>query len=447
MWWDMTAVPLPAILASVALGANLAAVICATAYQPGAVMSAFNEAFYLAMYSDVAAAVRAGTYSSGLDHFRRSGGAEGRWGSDTLSYNEVSYLAANPDVAAAVRAGQYRSGYDHYIASGQAEGRLASPYGSFDANYYKAENPDVAATTTTQVGLTQHFLNYGAFEGRASSAFVFNESGYLAKNPDVAAAVFSGAIPSALAHYNAFGRAEGRKASGDAFDEVGYLQRNPDVARAIQQGYLSSGEQHYALYGGRTATYIGRSIDGSAAATGYSLFGAAGDDTLTGGGGNDTLWGGVGNDVLAGGAGNDSIDGGAGADVINGGAGNDTIKGGVGADTLMGGAGADAFVYSSTGELGDTILDFQSGVDKIDVTGIFSGLVGVFQSGTSISGANSDLGYRATQTLMSVSYGTSNGASQAIVQFSSSVSGSSYPTGSITLTGVSSLAAADFVYR
>ncbi len=39
------------------------------------------------------------------------------------SFDESAYLDANPDVAAAVAAGQWASGFDHYEATGQAEGR------------------------------------------------------------------------------------------------------------------------------------------------------------------------------------------------------------------------------------------------------------------------------------------------------------------------------------
>lgn len=42
-------------------------------------------------------------------------------------WRETTYLAANPDVAAAVKAGQWRSGYDHYRLFGRAEGRPGAP--------------------------------------------------------------------------------------------------------------------------------------------------------------------------------------------------------------------------------------------------------------------------------------------------------------------------------
>ena len=76
-----------------------------------------------------------------------------------------------------------------------------------------------------------------------------------------------------------------------------------------------------------------------------------------------------------GGAGNDTITGNSVANVLNGGAGNDRIKGlngddtligGLGIDDLTGGAGRDTFVF---GDLSvDKIRDFDSGMDKIDLS-------------------------------------------------------------------------------
>lgn len=107
-----------------------------------------------------------------------------------------------------------------------------------------------------------------------------------------------------------------------------------------------------------------------------NLSGLDGLDTLHGGAGNDTLNGGNGNDLLNGDAGNDSLVGGAGNDQLNGGDGVDRLIGGAGADTLRGGAGADVFVYAAAADTGntlatrDTIADFESGVDKIDLSAI-----------------------------------------------------------------------------
>ncbi len=95
------------------------------------------------------------------------------------------------------------------------------------------------------------------------------------------------------------------------------------------------------------------------------LLGLDGNDRLSGGHGNDVLRGGDGNDRLLGRLGDDQLDGGSGADRLNGGRGNDTIDGGSGNDMLRGGSGADHFVFA-TGSGHDLIVDFQSGMDRLD---------------------------------------------------------------------------------
>ena len=106
------------------------------------------------------------------------------------------------------------------------------------------------------------------------------------------------------------------------------------------------------------------------------LDGGKGNDTLSGGGGNDTLIGGSGADSLLGGGGSDWLFGGTGADWLDGGSGADTLVGGAGADTLVGGTGRDVFVYTSFKHSGvdpaqrDLIVDFQRGLDKIDLSAI-----------------------------------------------------------------------------
>lgn len=84
-----------------------------------------------------------------------------------------------------------------------------------------------------------------------------------------------------------------------------------------------------------------------------------------------------------GGAGNDSLTGNARGNHLQGGGGADTLAGGRGNDRLEGGGGGDVFVFGAPGDshamairsdgkklVPDTIGDFTSGVDRIDLSGV-----------------------------------------------------------------------------
>jgi Ca2+-binding RTX toxin-like protein len=114
--------------------------------------------------------------------------------------------------------------------------------------------------------------------------------------------------------------------------------------------------------------------------TGAGAFTGAGnasDNAITGGALADSLSGKDGNDFLVGLDGNDSL---------SGGNGNDFLIGGLGADKLAGGAGADTFGYANAGEGGDTITDFDTTQDHLQLSGAGFGVSGVgditFVSGT-----------------------------------------------------------------
>ncbi|WOH51820.1 LuxR C-terminal-related transcriptional regulator [Bradyrhizobium sp. sBnM-33] len=104
---------------------------------------------------------------------------------------------------------------------------------------------------------------------------------------------------------------------------------------------------------------------------GQIIPGVAGDDTLNGTGLVDVIYGSSGNDAIRDTGGDDTIYGGSGSDTINGNNGNDTIFGGYNGDQLPGSKDDDIFVYLSAIDSNctqfDTIIDFTSGKDKINL--------------------------------------------------------------------------------
>ncbi len=85
----------------------------------------------------------------------------------------------------------------------------------------------------------------------------FDESCYLAANPDVAAAVATGRVSSGWAHFIKFGIVERRRqtvsqdevATPETFDEARYLASNPDVREAVLHGRFSSARAHFDTFG------------------------------------------------------------------------------------------------------------------------------------------------------------------------------------------------------
>ncbi|QNN64638.1 M10 family metallopeptidase C-terminal domain-containing protein [Sphingomonas rhizophila] len=77
---------------------------------------------------------------------------------------------------------------------------------------------------------------------------------------------------------------------------------------------------------------------------------------------------------VEGGLGADMLIGGAFADGLTGGEGNDLVAGGYGADQLFGGAGSDRFIFlsanDSIGSASDLIQDFETGIDRIDLSAL-----------------------------------------------------------------------------
>ncbi|MEO7691517.1 MAG: calcium-binding protein, partial [Sphingomonas sp.] len=116
--------------------------------------------------------------------------------------------------------------------------------------------------------------------------------------------------------------------------------------------------------------------------------------------GNDTL---SGIENLSGSLFNDTLTGDAVANILSSGAGDDILNGGAGADILLGGSGADKFVFDlGTGQ--DTVGDFVSGSDKLDLSAFGFADFTAVQAATHDVGGNAviDLGGGDTVTLTGV---------------------------------------------
>jgi serralysin len=205
-----------------------------------------------------------------------------------------------------------------------------------------------------------------------------------------------------------------------------------DVVLANVSFILPTGVEHATITGPNSTSLDGNILNNRLIGNTRDnyLFGDAGNDTLEGGSGADTLEGGSGTDRLDGGFGNDVyilsdqndtiiegttggfdviissfnislpenvealtlasdaaegtgnefnnnitgnetanlLVGREGNDTLNGAAGADTLVGGASNDSLIGGSGTDIFLYSGSGLGADTISDYESGVDIIQLS-------------------------------------------------------------------------------
>ena len=224
-------------------------------------------------------------------------------------------------------------------------------------------------------------------------------------------------------------------AAGDSFDVVSWGERTA-MFHEIDGLDQFAGVALDPVFTDTGLTLETRAItlDGSDAAD--TLDGTDADDALVGRDGADVLNGGLGSDLLLGGEGDDILVGGAGADRLVGGHGHDTadfsaesgpvevdltlgvatdaadgkdnlvsieeligtvfndaltgnasdniIVGGGGADLMVGGEGSDTFVIGGLGDAGDSIGDFTSGEDILELYAAAFGL----ESGEAQLGVN-----------------------------------------------------------
>ncbi len=162
---------------------------------------------------------------------------------------------------------------------------------------------------------------------------------------------------------------------GADFDRVSYAGSAAGVTVNLDTGIGSGGDAAGDTYI-RLERITGSQFDDTITGNEFSnsLKGYGGVDIIFGLDGRDVIEGRNGDDTLHGGDKNDNILGGNDNDKLFGDAGFDKLFGELGDDELTGGADADYFVFnSSLGAFGgDVIMDFENGVDRLDVREVFS---------------------------------------------------------------------------
>ncbi|MFI0849161.1 hypothetical protein [Mesorhizobium sp. IMUNJ 23232] len=187
-----------------------------------------------------------------------------------------------------------------------------------------------------------------------------------------------GAVTACLAS----GKGTGGDAQGDTFTSIEGLRGS------VKHDLLSGGASSDTLdgyngddllqggagadtlvggYGTDTATYTASAIGVTInLGTGLASGGEAAGDIFFG---IENITGSAFNDVISGDNGRNVLLGGKGADILAGMEHGDTLDGGEGNDILVGGINSDTFVFSGPDWGTDTILDYETGYDELDLRG------------------------------------------------------------------------------
>jgi Ca2+-binding RTX toxin-like protein len=158
---------------------------------------------------------------------------------------------------------------------------------------------------------------------------------------------------------------------GTGSDTVSYVGSSAKVTVNLANNYVTGGDafkDKILNFENITGSSFDDTLSGNAGSN--TINGGDGNDTISSANGDDTVNGDGGNDTIRGGGGNDTLNGGEGSDTLLGEAGNDTLDGGAGADTLTGGSNNDTFRFTVLDGSKDTITDFKTKIDKIDLSGL-----------------------------------------------------------------------------
>ena len=178
----------------------------------------------------------------------------------------------------------------------------------FDSDFYISKNRDVAdaISSGSLESAIKHFELFGASESRAPNG-LFLPKFYLGKNSDVAIAIADGVFNNSFHHYKIFGERENRAPSPDfdGFNQSSYLSENADVAFVVNAGVFKSALDHFISFG-HFESRLGHGITSKS----FSL--TASSDDFRGSFGDDSFYGSLSTisveDKIDGVGGNDSLE-------------------------------------------------------------------------------------------------------------------------------------------
>lgn len=201
-----------------------------------------DEAWYLARYPDAAAAVQAGEFGSGYEHYCAIGylNRSPHW-----LYDEALYIAQSPDLTdERLLEAECVNLYDHYLKAGAREGRSAHLL--FQPEYYLASLADPQEAET--LGPFEAYLDR-AWRDRvdADTSPYFDAAWFLRRYPDLRGAIEAGRWCNALHAYLA--QAEGGLDPNAYFAERRYVDSHADAQRAVTSGEMASGYEHFLKVG------------------------------------------------------------------------------------------------------------------------------------------------------------------------------------------------------
>jgi Ca2+-binding RTX toxin-like protein len=268
---------------------------------------------------------------------------------------------------------------------------------SLNSGFYAITTQNVASLSTTSATFVSPSNTVQTFVGNFAADFLSGTiTGFSETHPQGGMWWEASGLNIPLASYYAYA------AAGDIIGLRGFALRDRDtITGSGEQDTLFGFQGNDSIVGGAGNDYLHGNQGADTLNGGEgddSVFGGKDNDQIGGGAGNDTVNGNLGDDTMRGGVGNDSVNGGQGNDQLFGGMGSDTLSGDLGNDTLTGGAGADIFLFGA-GNGADRIVDFENGVDHIQLIG--TGINSFAALSSHISGDGSG------NTLISLSTGNS----------------------------------------